>query len=166
MGRPQRTPYRRCSVLMLWPIMHGSMDVDDDYWESRPDPSDDEITAVCRAWLSYEREKHDGGVDEDDPCWWAVEAVMEAEDDGPLLWRLIRRLCSMAEPEDPAVDMIGVGPLETMVWREGDRAMDLIEPAADADPVLQRALAKVWMFDEPVRPRIDRYLASRGMTRP
>ena len=100
------------------------------YWERRPDPSDEEIAVVCRAWLSYQRERHEK-PDDDDPDWWAVEAAMDAEMDGPLIWRIIRCLCSLAEPDDPAVAMIGVGPMESMLFDDGDGTMDLIEPAAD-----------------------------------
>jgi hypothetical protein len=134
-----------------------------DYWDEHP-TSDEQIKVVCRAWLSYQREEREGDEpDVDDPHWWAVEAAMDAESDRELLWRIIRCLCALAEPNDLAVEMIGPGPLETMIFSEGERAMDLIEPAADEDPVLLRALTHVWAFSERVRPRIDRYLTSRGV---
>jgi hypothetical protein len=144
------------------------VDVEQDYWESRPDPSDEEIAQVCRAWISYEQ-RTEGTVipDEDDPDWWAVEAVMDSEHNPHCQmtqWRLILCLCSTVGSDDEStIGMIGAGPLETMIFSDGERAMDLIEPAADEHRNLLSALTHVWCFEEPVRPRIDRYLASRGL---
>jgi Family of unknown function (DUF6869) len=136
------------------------------YWDEHPNASEKDIRALCEAWLSYQREERQGTEpDEADPHWWAVQAAMDVEFDEPLHWRIVRCLCSLAEPDDPAVAMIGIGPLETMIFQDGERAMDLIEPAADEDPVMLAALAHVWAFTDPVRPRIDRYLGSRGVER-
>jgi hypothetical protein len=144
---------------------------DSDYWEHRTDPSDEELAEVCSAWISYQRRTH--GIPqpvEDGPDWWAVEAVMDSDFDPDrrmIRWRLIRCLCSIVDPDDEStIEMIGAAPLETMIVDEGERAMDLIEPAADEDPILLEALTSVWCFDNPVRPRIDRYLASQGIERP
>jgi CBS domain-containing protein len=49
-----------------------------DYWEARPDPSDEDIVAVCRAWVRYQ-ERALPVVDENDPDWWAAEALMDLE---------------------------------------------------------------------------------------
>ena len=78
---------------------------------------------------------------------------------------MIRCLCSLVDPADAStVGMIGVGPLEGFIRREGDRAMDLIEPAVADDPVLLDALRAVWAWHEPVRPRVDRYLVEHGLS--
>jgi hypothetical protein len=148
------------------------MDPDDlDYWGDHPNPADDEIRDLCEAWLTYERDDHNGGVDEEDPNWWAVDAVLDAqnEPEPDLLWSLILRLCELAEPDDPAVVMIGCGPLESLIFDFGERAIDLIEPAADENATLFRGthlglgtLTSVWVYSEPVGPRVERYLASRA----
>ena len=131
---------------------------DPDYWRDHPNPTDEELHELCEAWLTYQREDHGDGVDETDPNWWAVEAAMDAESELERICRVIRGLCEIAAPDDPAVEMIGAGPLESMFFQYGDTAMDLVEPAAEENATLLAALRHVWAFDEPVRPRIDRFL--------
>src|ERR1700726_888746 len=141
------------------------VDADDlDYWREHPDPTEDEIRQLCEAWLVYQREDHDGGVDTDDPNWRADDPALDAESEPEpeRIWSVILRLCELASRDDPAVVMIGAGPLESMIFQHGDRAMDLIEPAADENGTLFAALTYVWAFSESVRPRIERYLLRRG----
>jgi hypothetical protein len=133
-----------------------------DYWRDHPNPSEEEIRELCEAWLEYQREDHDGGVDTDDPNWWAVDAMMDTELDLERSWSLIQRLCKIAAPDDPAVRMIGAAPLESLILHHGQRAMDLIEPFADRNATMFAALTNVWAFSEPVRPRLQQYLLSRG----
>ena len=133
-----------------------------------PHPSDDEVDEVCRAWLRYQSQTRDReGLDEQHPDWWAVMTIEEL--DGQSLqfsWRVIRRLCELGEGGDEwAVEMIGCGPVESLLFQEGEQAMDLIEPAADEIPALLTALENVWMWDEPWHARLDEYLASKGRGR-
>lgn len=140
----------------------GEMDPDElDYWRDHPRPTEDELRELCEAWLTYEREDHGEGVDHQDPNWWAVDAVMDAEGKLERIWRLILGLCEIARPDDPAAEMIGAGPLESIIFQHGENAVDLIQPAADQNATLLAALRYVWAWDEPTRPRIDRYLQSR-----
>jgi hypothetical protein len=37
------------------------------------------------------------------------------------------------------IGVIGAGPLESMIFKQGDHAMDLVEPQADRDVVLLEA---------------------------
>jgi hypothetical protein len=136
----------------------------ENYWFEHSSASDEDMLAVCRAWVIYQRETSDEtGVHDGHPCWWAVEVVTEADNDPELLWRVIQGLCSLVEPDDEqVVGMIAAGPLWSLVYNEGDRAMDLIEPVADRNPVLIAALKGVGAGDWPVAPRIERYLATRG----
>ncbi|HTB49713.1 MAG TPA: hypothetical protein VK701_01925, partial [Solirubrobacteraceae bacterium] len=102
-----------------------------DWWREHPNPSDEEIRGLCEAWLAYHREEHDGGVDTDDPNWWAVEAAMDAESELERIWLVVRLLYELATPDDPAVGMIGCGPILSMIYQcGGDATMDLIEPVA------------------------------------
>jgi hypothetical protein len=138
---------------------------DEDYWDAHPDPSDEEISELCRAWLI---EQNDGRERADrEPNHWAVEALIMANEDGiDLLWRLVRCLCALATPDqERAIDMIGVGPIEDMISADGERAMDLIEPATEDGSVLLEALTHVWCFSDPVRPRLDRLLERHGRPR-
>jgi uncharacterized protein DUF6869 len=137
----------------------------DDFWEMHPEPSDEDIADVCHAWVRYYAVEH-VGVDDEDQDWWACEAVMDLDGTHPdLEWRVIRCLCATADPADELVLCnIGGGPLEDFLARQGPSAMDLVEPVADRDPVLLEALEGVWRWDEPFRPRLDRYLVERGRT--
>lgn len=136
-----------------------------DYWRDHPNPSDEEIDAVCRAWLRYHSESRGGG-DEDHPDWWAAEAVMDLISEPlELEWRVTRKLAERAKgANENAVAMIGIGPVESLLHGHGEDAMDLIEPAADEIPALLTALQSVWCSD-PMRSRLDSYLAAKSRSR-
>jgi len=138
---------------------------DREFWREHPDPSDADIAMVCRAWLRYQGGSPRVEVDDQHPDWWAPEALNELgyPPVPELEWKIIRCLCKLVDPAATStISMIGASPLEDFLMRNGDRAMDLVEPAADEDPVFMEALTSVWGFGESVRRRIDRYLASRG----
>jgi hypothetical protein len=170
----------------------------DDFWEKHPDPTDDEIAAMCHAWATYQRETRqqeaersppsgadvlvgqsdgvghahreadDNGDGPEHPLWWAAQAVQDAGFQGlGVLWRVIRCQCAVADPNDEwVICMIGAGSLEDAFFTYGDEAMDLIEPAAEHDPVLLQALENVWCWNTPIRPRLDALLERhrRGRT--
>jgi hypothetical protein len=103
------------------------------YWEQHPHPTDADIDAVARAWISYQRRtaREGSGAEDaggelviqvgisvpigsaflleddgpDDPDWWAAEAVMEADEESlrEVQWRLIVAICELAEPNDAHV---------------------------------------------------------------
>jgi hypothetical protein len=53
-----------------------------------------------------------------------------------------------------------------MIYRHGgDVSMDLIEPAAEQNETLLKALTYVWAFDDPARPRIERILEQPSLSR-
>lgn len=125
--------------------MERSSDAFDDreYWGEHPSPTDEDLDEVCHAWLRYQAQTG-GQVEADDqhPDWWAVMTI-EQLDGQPVQfrWRVIRRLCERAEGGDRhAIEMIGCGPVETLLFHDGEQAMDLIEPAADEIPALLTAL--------------------------
>lgn len=137
-----------------------------DYWRDRPDPSEEELDELCRVLVRYQSAARD--VNDEDADWWAAEALITLGDEPDLKreWRVIRKLCVSAEgASDQVLGMIGAGPLEDLLRRHGEEAMDLIEPAADVMPALLIALGGVWGWDEPSRPRLDRYLASKDRQR-
>jgi hypothetical protein len=139
------------------------MDEDYDFWEEHPDPSDEDIADLPRASVTCQREYREPPPS-DEPGWWAAEAVMKADAAGgvPLKWRVVLGVCAAVGPDDESViHMIGTSPIEDMVREYGDHAMDLIEPAADKDAILYEALTGVWCHSNPIRPRIDHYLARR-----
>jgi hypothetical protein len=166
-----------------------------EFWDERPDPTDAEIEAVARAWISYQQ-RHDeprdadsnmvgevvvgrpenrhGSTDNDDrdaecddPEWWAVEAVEDANQDSlvEVLWRLILKLCELADPDpDGVLGMVAAGPLyDYIVFRSPD-GLGRAEATAPDNPKLLAALAGVWS-DERINARIDRFLAAHGQER-
>jgi hypothetical protein len=113
---------------------------------------------IADAWLAYQARK-------DDADFWAREAVMEFAINGDMdrLWAVIQELCARTDPEDlETISLIGAAPLEELLVTFGDAAMDLVEPAVDKSTTLLRALAMVWGWNAPVRPRIERALELRG----
>jgi hypothetical protein len=130
----------------------------DEYWhEGRAAAEDEEILAISQAWVDYHRR-------EDEKHWWACEAVMELDHEptlerGDLLWRLILGMCSLLRPDELAlIANVGAGPLEEFIRLYGDQALELIEPEVNTNRTLLLALAGVWGWSEPTRPRIDQIL--------
>jgi hypothetical protein len=143
------------------------MERTDEYWLTRPNPTDDDIDAVCRAWVEYQHERSD--ADDEDPLWWAVDAVLEAGGVGglPLLWRIIVGLCSVVDPEDEhVVAMIGIQPIEDAYFEFGDEALDLMESVAEHNPVLLAALRSASLYNPGAMARLDAFVArqDRGPT--
>ncbi len=129
--------------------------------DDEPTGGDAQLTEIGRGWLRYQ-----ATADEKD--WWAVQAMMEAISGAQpgqlaLPWRLMLVVTSLVQPGDMRrIADIGAGPLESLLMLFGDEAMDLVEPAVGADLVLLKALATVWLWDAPIRPRIDDVLAANG----
>ncbi len=108
-------------------------------WRDHQDLSGEELDVLCRAWLRYQSET---SASDDHPDWWAALAVMELNE-LPLEveWRVIRRLSELGEEaNEEAISMIGIGPIESLLWRHDEQAMDLIEPTADDDAPRQPLL--------------------------
>jgi hypothetical protein len=125
------------------------------------DPSDEELKAVTAAWLHYT-------VTKDKRYEWTIEPNLEWSTEGSLQlgWRFVLECCSQTDGDDmDRILAIGAGPLEDFIRRFGDEAMDLVEPAVGSNLVLLKALAGVWGWDEPIRPRVDRVLESHGQER-
>lgn len=115
-----------------------------------------EIQAITDGWLRYTATK-------DEADWWAANAVLELTEELDPLWEVTLALCAKVDEDDMArIPDIGAGPLESMIVSFGDAAMDLIEPALAHNPTLLKALACVWVWKEPVGPRVDRVLAEHG----
>jgi hypothetical protein len=123
--------------------------------------TDDEISTVSRAWLSYT-------ASQDEKDLWAVGAVDNWVNRGQLevAWRLVLALCSEVDADDlKMIANIGAGPVENMITNFGDAALDLIESLVATNLTLLRAVAMVWAWDEPERERVDRLLAAHGQER-
>jgi hypothetical protein len=147
--------------------MHGRCSADTYevvYLWSSSRPSDEEVLAACRACVGYWEDTRVGNAVHDDehPLWWGAAAVMTARLDPELLWRVIQKLCATVDPASASsIGMIGVGPVEDLIRRDGTHAMDLLEAEADRDPIMLTALESVWC-NEPARSRLDALLARHG----
>jgi hypothetical protein len=130
---------------------------DEDYWEDKPDPTDEQLAEVARGWLNYQATK-------DEEFWWAAEAVMESSAQLALGWRVLLAILAEVDPgdRDRLID-IGCGPIESLIFRFGDEFVDLVEAEIPRTPLLLQALTAVCCWDEPARPRIDRILAEHGL---
>jgi hypothetical protein len=120
--------------------------------------TDERIEAVSAAWIRF-------NATQEEKDEWVLNPVAEWIDEGrvDVVWRLVLALCAEVDEGDLSmIANIGAGPLEEMIVKFGDTAVDLIEPAVNANPNLLKALAAVWRFDMPQRPRIDRILAAHG----
>lgn len=121
-------------------------------------PSDNDIHTLVEAWLRYQATK-------DQADWWAADRVIDlAHAEHPdCLWRIILEICAKVDEDDEVFYDIGAGPLEDMISKFGDAAMDLVEPALkEGNRTLLMALACVWGRKETIRPRVDRVLAEYG----
>lgn len=141
--------------------------VDVDYWREHQNPTDADIEKVARVWISYQVRSEGRELPDDDPEWWAVEAVIDANEDSrvEVLWRLILKLCELADPDPLGVlGMVAAGPLCDIInFRSGDW-LGRVEATAPDNPKLLAALAGVWS-DPPIDARIDRFLAAQGQER-
>lgn len=113
-----------------------------------PSPGD-----LVRAWLRYNSEwRYE--PDEDDPDWWAIEALTVLTHDEPdEAWNLLLDIVR-ASDTDWQLAMVGSGVLEDLLHRNPDRYVPALEEAAESNRKLVTAAASVWLDDEPAGPRI------------
>lgn len=109
------------------------------------------------------------GRDED---FWAWEEVTRIVQSGDLdrAWEVTLLLLRKVET-DEALSYVAAGPLEDFVDGYGDRGLDRVEEAFDADSRLQFALSGIWLSpDSPVLKRwqglMIKYGFRKGSRRP
>ena len=81
---------------------------------------------------------------------WASDEINDAVySDAPATgWRMVVGLIGVA-PDDDALDMIGIGPLESFISKHGIAWIDVIERDAADDPRIRRALRSSWQGGTP-----------------
>lgn len=81
-----------------------------------------------------------------DEDFWAFEEVDTIVRDGDLdrVWELTLLLLKKAMT-DEALGYVAAGPLEDMIRRYGDQALDRVEQACEGDSRIQLALSGVWL---------------------
>jgi hypothetical protein len=82
-----------------------------------------------------------------------VRAVDDAPGDA---WSmLLEALAHLEESEESALDSLGADVLENLLRSHGDLIVDRLEEEAKQNHRLRLALRGVWLFDSPLRPRLD-----------
>ncbi len=80
----------------------------------------------------------------DDPHYWAVEAIDELiRRDPDEAWTLLLELIARAE-DDRMLASIAAGPLENLIVRHGWHLIEKIEAEAETGRRFRRALSGVW----------------------
>jgi hypothetical protein len=130
------------------------------YWYDHEQVTADELATLAEAWVRHATLQRD--VD-----FWAAEAAIDAAATpslSPIAWRLLLALSDSVDPtDDMSIGLIGASPLEIFIDTNGTEAMDLLEPAAKANPVLLQALGSVSSHDPVVGPRLARFLVSQDV---
>jgi hypothetical protein len=116
------------------------------------------------AWLRYYvSERHDRP--DEDPDRWAVQEVMGLVlDDPDEAWNLMIDLVRSSATEWQLV-AIGSGVLEDLLRVNPDRYMTALEESAATNRKLVTAAACTWLYNDPVRPRIDALLREYNQPR-
>jgi hypothetical protein len=117
-----------------------------------------DIERAAAAWLSCQA-RGDG------PPVWVVELTMHCLRLGhyAAMWRFVLLLCAGAAPDDSeTIEMIGVGPLFSMITRWPEATLASIEAEVDSNPTLLRSLAVGITSMQPARQRLDAIVARCG----
>lgn len=95
-----------------------------------------------------------------DPLYGAWLSVTKlTEDDPEEAWRtLLDAVAQMDVSEELALDQLGADALESLLAHHGDAFLDRAEQAAREDRRVCLALRGVWLFDSPIRPRLNALL--------
>ncbi len=83
---------------------------------------------------------------EDDPDWWAVDALMNLDSEDPVRALDIIFLIAEGSDDDWVLENLGAGPLENLI----DDDLTLLDPIAleaASNPSLKKALQSVWRRD-------------------
>jgi hypothetical protein len=114
------------------------------YWDDKPNPTGEQISAVSETWLEVQRH------------WWGNSALdqLEFRKNKDLTWRLLLDICSRVDADD--LDLagdIGCGPLENFSVAYEDDAMDLVDTELPNNPTLLTTLRFTWTQGKEI-PRI------------
>jgi hypothetical protein len=105
-----------------------------------PDQFDDLVgrKIVVRTWVRYQSEHSQWD-------FWAVDLAMAGTSRWGVegLWALILDLVESSDDPD-TLAMVGIGPVEDLVYSDWETAIDLIEREAPRSDRLRRALWSVW----------------------
>jgi hypothetical protein len=123
---------------------------------------------IVEAYYRYRGRIHIDGVDDEDPDWWALDAVN-------LIWewgdearvRGVLDLLVEYAPNDAALEVVGAGPIEDFVKDWSESRLAWIEDRAAMSSRFRRALGIVWIWSLPddIFERVER-AAGTPLARP
>lgn len=115
--------------------------------------SNAEIADAWVDWMKLSR-PHEGRprARDDDPAWWAIDAVMELESSDPVRALEVAFEIARKSSDEWVLENLGAGPLETLLSRD-QTFLDAIKIEAASNPNLLEALGSVWMNDMPAETR-------------
>lgn len=119
-------------------------------------PNDEDF---IEAWLRHHQEKGSGDHQRDG---WAGALLWEwCDGDLHTGWEMTQCLLKH-HTTDWQLTMLGCGPLEDMLWKHAEDAVNLIAPSVPGARALSYALAHVWIGDDKPRgAHIRQYWAQR-----
>lgn len=123
-----------------------------------PDPSEAPPISPAEwaeVWLRHSFHHRD----EDFWAWRRLEDLAGASPEEA--WPVV--LALVARAPDERLELIGAGPLETIVERHTSRFVNRVEAAAKSDPRFRKALGAVWLNRWGLDPSaVDRLVAASG----
>ena len=123
---------------------------------------DSDDSDLVDAWLRFNLVQ--GSKNEDDPDYWAVQALIDMQLDDPgHAWTVAVQLARQSET-DWQIVMVGCGVLEDLLIEDPDRYFPRLEQEIRTTRKLLTAASCVWI-DEPSRSRMDALLATWGQAR-
>ena len=103
-------------------------------------------------------------TDDDDPRLAAYGVVHELVEGRPeAAWDVIRQTAIGLIDDEWALSHLGADALEELLRIHGPAFIDRAIEEARLNNPFARALASVWLFSDPIRPRIDQVLAELGL---
>jgi hypothetical protein len=117
--------------------------------------SESDIQRVSAAWLAFQSA-------DDSPEDWVEDwqDKRRSQGDYMAMWRFVLRLCEDVRGDDSeTIEMIGVDPLWSMIYRWPNETLTLIEAEVPRNPTLLKALQIILTDESSVRERIDAILA-------
>lgn len=86
----------------------------------------------------------DDSLDEEHPCYWAIEKFADLEADSPeLCWQVIRKIVER-QPVHRVLANLAAGPLEELVELHGPQYIDRIEKEAQSNSDFRVLLRELW----------------------
>lgn len=112
---------------------------------------------VAEAWIDYTNRVRpvDGQhiARDEDPAWWAIDAVMDLELSDPMRALEIAFAIARKSSDEWVLENLGAGPLETLLYRD-PTFFDAVRIEAASSINLLEALKSVWTSSMPAETQV------------